>query len=75
MPATLHSAFCNLNFELGLCPKVCSLDSQVFGQRPALAGQRNPADFEDVGPVADLKRHPCVRGSDQAVRGWLETKS
>ena len=60
MPATLHSAFCNLNFEMGLRPQIRFPDSLVLDQRPTLALQRNPADFEDISSVADFKSHPCV---------------
>ena len=59
-PNARHSALRNLNFELGLCPKVCFLDSLVLDQRPALSLHRNPADFEDISSVADPDVEPAL---------------
>jgi hypothetical protein len=51
---------------LDLPAEVGFLDAGVFDEVGAGTVERNPADLEHIGPVADFKRHPGVLLDQQA---------
>ena len=55
---------CNLqpgNCKLGASrPEIRFPDARILHHLLAPAGQGNPSDFEDVGPGANLQRHPSI---------------